>query len=388
MTFTFNLRHHTVRKATIALIFGLAAVTTLAQPTDTVRWDDRLNQWVYTLYDPSGNGLYKEIRYTPRNQVLPVVADGLRWNFKARQFEYAYRISNHRDAKLVINNVSVRTPRWDAKPLETMPLQAGLSGTEIIAISRSETAKETAFLNSTVYASAKWEGMLNIKRPERVVFSWLSRYIESEPNFTGIQPGQSQGGFAVLRPELPVVAIMNVKGDTEDLMNKGSLPSSGPLAEQVAEMLSADFAEVPILAPGIIVPTPYNSAELVRRVRSHVATWYDLDVASKPVIDRITSLLDELALALQVNDKPKSRQLATAIFMETFQHHRGMSHLNFDQDADEHASQAAKRTALPKQELGQQTNDLEKKTPPLHRVAARSLGFNMMYILIRMETGR
>lgn len=388
MKFTFNLHRYSIRKATIALMFGAAAVSTIAQPTDTVRWDDRLNQWVYTLHDPSGNGLYKEIRYTPRNQVLPIVADELRWNFKARQFEYAYRITNHRDAKLAINNISVRAPRWEAKPLETMPLQAGLSGTEIIAISRAETAKETAFLNSTVYASAKWEGMLNIRRPERIVFSWLSRYIESEPNFTGIKPGQSQGGFAVLRPELPVVAIMNIKGDTEDLMNKGSLPGTGPLAEQVAEMLSADFAEVPILAPGIIVPTPYNSSELARRVRAHVATWYDLDVATKPIIDRITSLLDELAIALQANDKPKSRQLAVAIFMETFQHHRGMSHLNFDQDADEHASRATKKAIFSNHQQGHNNGDPTNVTPPLHRVAARALGFNMMYILIRMETGR
>lgn len=366
-------------------IAGLVCLSpALAQPQDGVRWDSRANKWIYTLYNPDGSGVYKEISYTPRNQVEPSVSSKVRSDKEG--FEYRYLIANKRHAKLPINNITVRVPAWDATAVFEPPPVPGETTPQTLTRVRAYLAKEKAFLNKTVYSPHTWEPFVNLKRPERVVFGWLARYIEAQPNFSGIEPGQTQGSFAVLRPELPGVALMNIKGDTDDLMNAGSLPNTGPIAEHAAEVRSHDFVEVPVLVPAIIAPQPYNAAELARRIKAHVNTWVVLEVIEPPLLDTLNIQLDRLVATLQVNDKAGARQAINTLLTSLLSKHPGMTQLRFENDADEHDAQQLPNKMKVKQPSGKEAAPASTPArPDIHRTAARALGIDLRYLLARMD---
>lgn len=355
-----------------------------AQAQDSVRWDSRANKWIYTLYNPDGSGVYKEISYTPRNQVEPSVSSKVRSDKEG--FEYRYLIANKPQAKLPINNITVRVPAWGVLPVQPYVPQVGQTSAQIIALSRAEIAKEKAFLNKTVYAPHTWEPFVNLKRPERVVFGWLARYIEAQPNFSGIEPGQTQGSFAVLRPELPGVALMNIKGDTDDLMNAGSLPNSGPIADHAAEVRSHDFVEVPVLVPAIIAPQPYNAAELARRIKAHVNTWTVLEVIEQPLLDTLNIQLDRLIAILQINDKAGARQAINTLLTSLLSKHPGMTHPQFENDADEHDAQQLPNKMKVKSPSGKEASPAATPARPgINRIAVCALGIDLRYLQARMD---
>jgi hypothetical protein len=179
-----------------------------------------------------------------------------------------------------------------------------------------------------------------------------------------------------------------MKGDTVDSANAGALPNEGPLAEQISEMLLNNTRQVPVIVPGIIVPAPYNGAELARRIKAHVATWFDIDVAQKPVVDKLTTLLEELAVALESNNINRIHTVATALFQVTFEHSSAMNHRHFEDDDDEKASRPIDLTTLHLSQKSGNSLTQVSETPALHRVAARALGVDLTYLLTRAYIGK
>lgn len=347
---------------------------------DTVRWDDRAGQWVYTLYNPSDLSRYKVERYTPRTLIEPQVSSSVRW--EKDLYEYRYRIRNGAQARQSISEVSVRAPKWNADSIKHAPLPEGLNSTQIIAISRAEVAAEDAFVAKTLYSPHRWKPFLNVRRPTRVVFGWLA---DLQKDYNGIAPRSSQGNFSVLRPELPGTGWMQMQGDTPDIYNAAILPQSGALTEQVAEVLSNDSVWVPVMLPAIVVPKPYDAAELSRRLKAHVSTWPESGLMDAAVWTALAPKLDALTAALGAKDNKAARAAAQAVLAQVRNHHAGVEESRGDEDDEANESKSAERQLLTAR------GTLEKVSetmPPLNRVAARALTFNVRYLLERIGNGR
>ena len=374
--------HCTVQLVSRALaLVLLVSVSAFAQTAkDTVRWDDRASQWVYPLFNPADLGRSKEVRYTPRTLIEPLVKSKVQWDKDL--YEYRYRISNGTSARQPISSILVRAPKWDAEAIKHAPLQPGLTGPQIGVIARAEMAAEKAFVAKTLYSPNRWKPFLNVNRPTRVVFGWLVDY---QKGYTGIAPRTVQDGFSVLRAELPGAGWMELQGDTPDLYNAPTLPHAGAVADQVAEMLGNDSIYVPVLLPAIVLPKPYNGAELARRLKAHVATWPDAGLMNADSLAAVNPKLDALINALNVNDKKTARASVNAIMTEVRKYHLGMNDANTDDDDDAHDSKTNKRKVISDRgTLGEVT----EPELPIHRVAVRALFFNVRYLLERMESGR
>ena len=109
-------KHIKINILVVVTHFALAS-NAFAQATpanDSVTWDDRAGQWVYTLHNPSGNGQSAQIRYTPRTVIDPKVKSTLQW--RNGNFEYNYRIRNGQTAKQELSDMEVRAPAWNLQP--------------------------------------------------------------------------------------------------------------------------------------------------------------------------------------------------------------------------------------------------------------------------------
>jgi hypothetical protein len=182
-------------------------------------------------------------------------------------------------------------------------------------------------------------------------------------------------GFAALRPELPGVARVYLQGRTAEPWGLDNLPNTPFWSQKVDEIQDQDFLLVPVLAPVIAVPQPYNSAELARRIKAHVQTWVKYGHATPATIDILNRQFDVLIPALENGNKSAVRAAFVAMLTEVFSHHKNMKHEQSDEDDDEHDG-----AALP--------HKLKKNTTAtlaIDRVAARALIFDMKYLLARME---
>ena len=140
-----------------------------------------------------------------------------------------------------------------------------------------------------------------------------------------------------------------------------------------------------MLAPVIVVTVPYRRVELARRIKAHTQIWLKYGHINAEVLDRLNRQFDALIPALKGNNKVATRAAAIEMFKEVFGQHPGLNHHKLG-EADE--DQAAE--ALPHQHTARNSTAPKLAAQPvaLHRVAARALAFNLMYLLTRMEIGR
>lgn len=364
----------------------LACAAVVAYPAmagtdkDTVRWDDRNGQWVYNLFNPSDLSQSKELRYTPRALIEPRVKSSVRWDKNV--FEYRYRVRNAATARQAISSISIKAPKWDAQAVQHAPLRATMTGPESLAVARAEMAAEEAFVVKTLYSPSQWKPFLNVKRPTRVVYGWLADddIVNNQKTMVGIAPRTAQGGFSVLRTELPGAAWVEMQGDTPDIYHAATLPQSGAVADQVAQVLAEDYVFVAALVPAIVVPSPYNGAELARRIKAHVATWPDSGLMDATRFAMVAPKFDVLIAAASGADKKAIKDAAIAVMTEAFMHHPSMTLEEIDDDRDEYDSKSTSRKFISAQGALTEANET---AAPLHRVAARALVFDLMYLLAR-----
>ena len=375
------LAHSAVQLASCALMLALLMTSPVMAQTakDTVRWDDRAGQWVYTLFNPADLSRYKEVRYTPRTLIEPMVKSKVQWDKDL--YEYSYRVKNGASARQSISSLSVRVPKWDAEAIKHAPLAPGLNGTQLVAIARAEVAAEEAFVAKTLYSPNRWKPFLNVNRPTRVVFGWLVDY---QKGYAGIAPRSGQTGFSVLRAELPGAGWMELQGDTPDMYNAPTLPRSGAVADQVTDVLAEDSIYVPVLVPAIVLPKPYNGAELARRLKAHVATWPDAGLMDADSLAAMNPKLDALINALNANDKKTAKTAAHTILAMAGKYHSGMDDASTDDD-DSHDSKTNKRKFISDRGALEEVIEPEQ---PIQRVAARALVFDLRYLMERMDSLR
>lgn len=350
------------------------------QANDTVRWDDAAAQWVYTLHNPNGNGQSSSIRYTPRTLIDPKVKSTLLW--RNGKFEYHYRIRNSNAAKQEVAGMEVRAPAWNLQPIVQLTPIQGETQEQMQIRGKVNNEKLNQFEKQTLDQSPQWWSFLRTRRPERVYFGWGAEYDKGND---GIKPGKMQDGFKVTRPELPGAALMAMKGYTKDFMNEPSLPTEGAMAEHAADVLANNTVDVPVLVPAIIIPSPYNGAELARRVKAHAATWINLELVTSEKLAVLNPKLDQLITALEQSNKQAIHTAAVDVLQETFMRLRGLHHQKIDHDDDNDDPQGINLEQV-NSAVTMKVQPVESQ--PLHRVAARALAFDVMYLLTRAYIGK
>ncbi|GAC1607596.1 MAG: hypothetical protein NVS3B2_16610 [Ramlibacter sp.] len=176
-----------------------------------------------------------------------------------------------------------------------------------------------------------------------------------------------------------------MQGYTDNPQILGGLPSEGPIAEALKQLLAEDSVWVPVLVPAIAVPVPYNGAELARRIKAHVNYCLKLELVAPDVLDRLNRQFDVLIAALDGNNKPAVNAAVVALLTEAFAHNPGLSHLKSDEDdEDQDTGPVTLRSIAVQSSPGTRA---PVQSPALHRVAARALVFDLRYLLTRSNVG-
>lgn len=348
----------------------------LAQSTqEYARYDPATFTWEFNMQPnlAEGDTDWITYQYVERNHFKPKVKSWLRWN--GHEFAYSYRISNDRSSKQTINYIFANTPILIPRVDTTSPGAAVLNSSPAamrewnLKIDARQDA-EYAIQESSLTKPIGWRRSMSIG-DEKMGFGWFP---EIEPYGPGVPPGRSASGFELRRPDLPGVALAKMQGRVEEPALPSGYKPGGPVEQAIDKIIENDTVTAPVLVPAIVIPTPYNGAELARRIKTHVATWLKLGLITQDTLDRLNRSFDSLIAAQTYNNIAGTHAAVKEILQEVYSHHRGLNHNKNEEDDDEHDAEPVKRNA--------------PVTVPLNRVAARALSFDLTYLLTRAYLGK
>jgi hypothetical protein len=378
-------------------IEGIEPVThpKISRGMDKVKVDSKTGYWRFQ-YTDTEDGQYKTHTTIPPILIKPSVKSSVR--SKNASFEYSYVVSNHPTATQSLNSFYVNV---DGINTTTRPQPQLLEAEE----ANSDPKKAV----DAMYALSLWleeqnkhceQFIVGVKdwnvltgcHPTGLHYNW-STYSSGEDK--ALKPGQTIKGATLTIPFLPGVAMMRF----DAVVPQSGLPPHMPMDEttefgkKVLHLINTIGKETPVLAPSIEIPKPYNSAELARRIKAHVQTWivtkpgYELQTGNELITTatllKLNRQFDMLIPALERKDKAAVRGVSQEMLTQIFIPHRDLNHHKFLTDDELHATSPKRRLSISADATVNNAVTIES----VHRVAARALGFNIMYLITRSERG-
>ena len=354
----------------IALWFG---IFTPAGAQDNASYDPQQNAW-RLYYQDTETDEWVNKSYIARTATDPKIKTTIIW--KGNQFAYNYRVQNGSKARQTVGIIQI----WgipQVSPPQSLPtVTASIRVDQHLWMQQSydRHLAKSKWDTSIVQSPKGWSGNLATnEKTQQTSFIWLPGLKDTDSD--GVEPGQSVSGFSVIRPELPGVARTLVQGRIEEPWVLDILPDTPFWKQKVEEIQNQDYLLIPVLAPVIQIPQPYNGAELARRVKAHVQTWVKYGHATADTVDKLNRQFVVMIPALEAGNKTGVKESAIAMLTETFRHHPGMTHKNCDEDEDMHDGASMKHPHKVSSTATAQAMD---------RTAARVLTFDLMYLLSRM----
>lgn len=355
----------------VGIFTGVTISAVLAQ--DHALFDGQRNAWHLQYQDPETSQWIRKT-YIPQNAISPTVQSTL--NSTHALLVYRYRVTNRQDAKQLIDALRIWGIPLIYKIPNLPPVTAGVTDTD------KWTAQYWAQLNikrrfekNTITAPRGWSAALRVdERAGQTSFVWTPGLKDTDPE--GIKPGQSQEGFAVYRPELPGLARAKLTGSTEEPWGLDNLPDTPFWREKIREIQDRDYVLVPVMAPIIPIPDPYNAAELARHLRAHVQTWLKYGHISKDVLLHLNQQFDALIPALENGNRRAANSAIEALIKACRHHHPSLSDLHIHMDDDHHDAQS-----MP----GHPSSPQRFRSLGIDRLAARALAFNLQYIRMNLQ---
>lgn len=348
---------------------------------DSANFDVQKGNWQLYFQDPETQQWVTKF-YEARTAIRPAISSRIRWN--GATFTYHYTVKNERIARQNLSVIRV----WGIPLIYSVPNLPPVTASQKTDGEGwthqywAQLSAKEKFQQDVVKAPPGWTAGLRVDaNANQTSFVWTPGLKETDSY--GVVPGSSQGGFMVFRPELPGLARTYLQGRIDEPWGLDNLPDTPFWSQKVDEIQDQDFLLVPVLAPVITVPMPYNGADLARSVKAHTQTWLKYGHVRSEVLDRLNRQFDVLIPALEGNNKNTARAAAVEMFKEIFGHHAGLNHHKLDDDDEEHAANAMPQKS-PANSAAARTLP---STAPIDRIAARSLAFNLMYLLTRMEKG-
>lgn len=203
----------------------------------------------------------------------------------------------------------------------------------------------------------------------------------------GIRPGGSASGFQVLRPELPGVVLMRVRGFSPTVDIPGDLPENDSRISSALDQINkTDNLWVPVFVPAIAIPEPFSALTFVQRLRAHVQTWHNPastgpGLATAPFLASANRHLETLGNALNLNNATAAKAAVAELLALIAQSQPAQATLPARGAA---LSTLATGPMPAAQATGAGTfNPTAPSTTAVHDVAARALRYNLAELLGR-----
>jgi hypothetical protein len=338
----------------------LASVGASAAPGESISLDPKTSD--YTIIYMTDGQLQQAI-FVPSTKIVPTFKSrfelGRNW-----QIHYRYTVKSGKASKqyldlIILDPVSsiVADPALNVSP----------TSSDANAIFRSIKAGMAA-----VSSPANWDGDATPHLAANATGSantsvlrigWSSnRYDMGLRN--GIPPGGTASGFGFDSVGLPGIGTVQLEGRAPSLSFEDEGPD-GEIGDQFDQLWTHNYVERFAAVPTIIIPTPYDQAEALRRIESHVRTWIDLKL-----LDPVLYTQMDRFFQAAIDDAGRNNARGCIAAIDSIRKLLKKEHERLD-DGDEDGDDAKPN--------GRQ--------PLIARLAAQVLDFDLRYVRRRLGFG-
>jgi hypothetical protein len=382
-----------------------------AKAVNKVMVDPKTGAWnfeyLHSEHDFEEGDTYDKVTFRKRSMYPPNMFDvTIKSSIKAKGndvFEYSYVVSNGKNSKQQIIsfglgnklNLTTTTPpkkvysKESEQYVETKEHDTWFKKQLEICRSRVVPSKVVE-VHTYCNESGSGYGLYALTTK-----NWTDEKGELRSSYAGLKPGQSWDQMKITVPALPGVFMADAMGDNdEQKVPQAILDVESPAKDKLEQLLNTIGKEVPVIAPQIAIPKPYSGAELARRIKADMQTWivkkpgYELQTGNELITPNTLVALnrqfDLLIPALERKDKAAVRGIAQTMLTQLFTPHTDLDHYKFIADDEIHNTKPKRNLIISADASVKNTAAME----PLHRVAARALGFNLMYLITQSEKSR
>lgn len=290
--------------------------------------------------------ILRHVVFEPATKITPILKSSFVPG-AAGTIAYRYSVENGKRARQLLVTF-VLEPVRDIQSPQSLPKRAG-------DISSGQLADALAAGAAAVSTPKGWYGT-EARGTDGLRVAWMDNHIQD--GMKGLGAGRRQRGFGFTSGDLPGIIAAQFTGNPTQRL---AFPDEGPdgdIAARLGDLQVDDFVTAYAAVPSIPVPAPFDRAELLRRIGAQVKTWVGLKLLDPVVFSRIDGLIQAAVAAAAIND---GRSCEADIDNVERQIHQMYESLDDTQDQDD--------------------SDEKPDSPPMSRLAARVLEFDLMYAL-------
>ncbi len=325
----------------VALLLSLPVIgqqeIVVQEGDDRILYDKTSGDY-HIIYRGYTGELYEAV-FVPATKINPEVKTRFRVN-KNWKILYIYHLRNKRDSQQSIISFVIPSASY---VISEKPAKYGIQ---------------------EIAAPAGWEGVAVGDSKARV--SWL--YTNLVQISDGLKPGEKQKGFEVLSKDLPGIDFVELSGGVPIRSFYEEGPMTDTVSKKLNELQLNDFVPRPAAVPKIPVPTPFDAAAVLTRLKQHL----NEDLVSMKLIEPVfAAALDrwlEAALeAIRVGN-------TVGVRANLKQFRKLLKGVHHDVDKEHEEDRDEEEDEAPETRL----------TTPIAKLAARVLDFDAKYVLQRL----
>ncbi len=337
-----------------SIVFAAMAITSKAYGLsgESIVLDSKTGDYQVTYLgdDLSGNKkgkVQRQIVYVPPTKIEPAVLSA--FDLKEADIAYSFHLKNASSSRQSLASFSV-FPVSDI--VSEAPLKKRGQGRDLEAIEKMDEVGSAALTTPQ-----SWTGLVWSHNAGGLQIVW--RYYFANK---GLKPGANQDGFGFSSKDIPGIGIAQFRGRTPVFIPVDRGPT-GKIKSQLRDLKQKSFVSRVVAVPAIAVPEPFDAAQLLERIRSHVGTWPGNKLLDPAFAAKLDRHLIAAANAYQRN-QPKAGMSNIESLRKLLEHEHG----NLEGDVENTEDKAEHKTVT-----------------TIDRLAARVLDFDLRYVLKRME---
>jgi hypothetical protein len=303
-----------------------------------------------------------QVKFVPATKTDPEISSKFRVT-EQEEVAYQYKLFNRTHALQPI----IALQFWRVSSIKsTSPIADIPAGIRDVAAAADFVKARRAALHTPL----GWRGDVTPAIPVGVIIEWkyIYRYPNQDDVVEGLLAGESQRGFGFTSADLPGIALAQIQGEGRHPEYEDDGPSSNSgIVSQLDKLDSENFVPRNAAVPTIAVPTPFDAAVLLDRIRTHVATWPGKQLLGPAFAAQLDSYMAAAADAYRLNNTKAGKEHIMTVRKMLAKEHQNLDHDDEDGDDTEEHKAATRLT--------------------IDRLAARVLDFDLRYVLKRADKG-
>jgi hypothetical protein len=339
----------------------MTSVMAHAYPGESIVRDPATGDYIITYWntemDPPG---VETTTFVPATKIVPIFQS--RFSVEGTDtIVYRYSVTSGVQSKQVLGMIIL-------DPVESIIGTRSSRGMKIGTA--AEVAARRAILDANDAAlstPAGWDGSVSFvgvggRIDGTVRIGWSS----SDELSSGLKPGSTMRNFGFSSSALPGIIAAELSGDSpvHGWSGEGPPPDSA-IIQQLDEIQMHDFVPCNAAVPTIAVPVPFDTAVLLDRIRTHVATWPGKQLLDPAFAAQLDRYMVAAADAYRRNQAKAGKEHIASLRKLLEREHKYLDHVDEDNDDTDERKAAVRLTIV--------------------RLAARVLDFDLRYVLRRME---